>query len=220
LSLRQEAKVAVEKAEAAPKGAEEALAGLASAIGAETSGLSDATARFDARRGIEGKIAEAERTAMEAGDRLPIATLEKEWANQDLDVVRANLEDARARWAQIEKEVEEAILKEREGRDALAAFAGESEVVNRAIVLRESAATRMHLALERYLELALASDLLGEAMAQVRAEQQDPLVARAGVLFSAMTGASLSGWRPTSTKTGCRSSKENAPTASRRRSLR
>jgi uncharacterized protein YhaN len=45
----------------------------------------------------------------------------------------------------------------------------------------------MHAALERYLELALASDLLGEAMAQVRAEQQDPLVARAGVLFAAMT---------------------------------
>ncbi len=181
-----EAKVDAQNAEDSLRGAEQALVTLASAIGMEVTGLSASAARFDARRAIEGQIAEAERTATEAGDRLPIATLEKEWAKQDLDAAKANLEDARARAAQIEKEVEEAILREKEGRDALAAFAGESEV-NRAIVQREGATAQMHMALERYLELALASDLLNEAMAQVRAEQQDPLVAHAGVLFSAMT---------------------------------
>jgi uncharacterized protein YhaN len=65
-------------------------------------------------------------------------------------------------------------------------FASNSEV-NRAIVERESARADMHAALERYLELSLASDLIAEAMATVRAEQQDPLIARASVLFAAMT---------------------------------
>ena len=65
--------------------------------------------------------------------------------------------------------------------------------MNRAIVERESATAEMHAALERYLELSLASDLLGEAMARVRAEQQDPLIARAGLLFATMTQAEFVG---------------------------
>ena len=56
---------------------------------------------------------------MNAGDQLPIAALEKEWANRDLDAVRLDLENAQARLKEIEGEVEQAILKEKEGRDAL-----------------------------------------------------------------------------------------------------
>ena len=110
----------------------------------------------------------------------------------DSTSVRVDLENTRARLKEIEGQLEQAILKEKEGRDALDRFASESEV-NRAIVERESATAQMHAALERYLELALASDLLGEAMAQVRAEQQDPLVARAAVLFAAMTEGEFAG---------------------------
>ena len=112
--------------------------------------------------------------------------LETEWGSRDLDAVRLDLENAQARLKEIDGEVDQAVLKEKEGRDALKAFVDEAEV-NRAIVERESATAEMHAALERYLELSLASDLLGEAMAEVRAEQQDPLIARAGVLFAAMT---------------------------------
>jgi hypothetical protein len=83
-------------------------------------------------------------------------------------------------------DLKQAIIAEKEARDALAAFANEKEV-NRAIVQRESAVAEMHIALERYLELSLASFAVKEAMAQVRADQQDPLVARAGVLFAGMT---------------------------------
>jgi len=45
----------------------------------------------------------------------------------------------------------------------------------------------MHAAIERHLELSLASELVNDAMAEVRAERQDPLIARAGGLFAAMT---------------------------------
>jgi len=186
------AKVEAETAEETLNKADEDLSALAAAIGVERDGLSTAAARFDARRATEGKIADAERSAMNAGDQLPIAALEKEWANRDLDAVRLDLENSQARLKEIDGEVEQAVLKEKEGRDALDAFADESEV-NRAIVERESATAEMHTALERYLELSLASDLLGEAMARVRAEQQDPLIAHAGLLFATMTQAEFVG---------------------------
>ena len=186
------ATVEAETAEETLKKADEDLSALAAAIGVEREGLLAAAERFDGRRAMEGKIADAERSAMNAGDQLPIAALEKEWANRDLDAVRLDLEKAQTRLKEIDGEVEQAVLKEKEGRDALDAFADESEV-NRAVVERESATAEMHAALERYLELSLASDLLGEAMARVRAEQQDPLIARAGVLFAAMTQGEFAG---------------------------
>ena len=179
-------KVEAETAAEAVKVAGEALTALASAIGVEVDSLTAAAARFDERRAIEGKIADAERLARNAGDQLPVSTLETEWASRDLDAVRLDLENAQSRLKEIDGDVENAILKEREGREALHRFASDSEV-NRAIVERESARADMHAALERYLELSLASDLIAEAMATVRAEQQDPLIARASVLFAAMT---------------------------------
>ena len=179
-------KVEAETAAEAVKVAGEALTALASAIGVEVDSLTAAAARFDERRAIEGKIADAERLARNAGDQLPVTTLETEWVSRDLDAVRLDLENAQSRLKEIDGDVENAILKEREGREALHRFASDSEV-NRAIVERESARADMHAALERYLELSLASDLIAEAMATVRAEQQDPLIARASVLFAAMT---------------------------------
>jgi uncharacterized protein YhaN len=179
-------KLEAETAAEAVKVAGEALTALASAIGAEVDNLTAAAARFDERRAIEGKIADAERLARNAGDQLPVTTLETEWASRDLDAVRLDLESAQSRLKEIDGDVENAILKESEGREALHRFASDSEV-NRAIVERESARADMHAAVERYLELSLASDLIAEAMATVRAEQQDPLIARASVLFAAMT---------------------------------
>jgi len=179
-------KVEAEIATETVKVAGEALTVLALAIGVEVDSLMAAAARFDERRAIEGKIADAERLARNAGDQLPVTALETEWVRQDLDAVRLDLENAQLRLREIDGNVENAILREREGREALHRFASNSEV-NRAIVERESARADMHAALERYLELSLASDLIAEAMATVRAEQQDPLIARASVLFAAMT---------------------------------
>ena len=51
----------------------------------------------------------------------------------------------------------------------------------------------MHAALERYVEVRLAREVVAAAIARVRAAQQDPLVRRAGELFAAMTGGRFSG---------------------------
>ena len=182
----EEAKVAVELAERTLTQADQALASLATMIAVETIDLASAAGRFDSRVALGDRLAQAERTAMEAGDRLPVTTLNEQWADRDLDTIRATLAEAHARSAQIDLELEGAILAEKDAQDAMAAFANESQV-NRAVVERESATAQMQMALERYLELSLASDVVSAAMAQVRAEQQDPLVARAGALFAAMT---------------------------------
>src|SRR5258706_11095 len=51
----------------------------------------------------------------------------------------------------------------------------------------------MHQALERYLELKTARDLVTAAMAAIRAEQQDPLIRRASELFAASTRGEFQG---------------------------
>ena len=45
----------------------------------------------------------------------------------------------------------------------------------------------MHEAVERYVELTLARDLVDKAIETVRGEQQDPLVRSAGAMFATMT---------------------------------
>ena len=101
-------------------------------------------------------------------------------------MLRAALTEARARAVEIEDEIEAAILAEKSARDTLAIYTTDFKV-NHAIAERESAAAQMHLALERYLELSLARDVVAAAMAKIRAEQQDPLIGRAGTLFAEMT---------------------------------
>lgn len=182
----EEAVVAAGRSRTAVKVAEEAMVRLAGAIGVEPDGLAQAAGRYDARVGLEVRIASAEQSARKGGDQLPISVLREEWGERDLDGLRAELAGKRARLAQIGDELEVAISNEQTHRRALEAFANKKEV-NRAVVQRESAVTDMHNALERYLELHLASLAVNEAMAEVRADQQDPLVARASALFAEMT---------------------------------
>lgn len=51
----------------------------------------------------------------------------------------------------------------------------------------------MHDVVERHLELVLAKDLVCTAIEQIRNEQQDPLIARTGALFSVATEGAYSG---------------------------
>ena len=151
-----------------------------------------AAARFDERIDLDSKVASLETTIGEAGDRKPISDLEAEWANRDLDEVRAKLEDARTRLNGLDMQLEGAVLHENDMKESVAKFGGESQVT-KAVAAREAATTRMHAALERYLELSVATEIIEEAMETVRAEQEDPLIARAGEFFSVMTGGRYTG---------------------------
>ena len=182
----EDARVAAELAEAGVISAQQAMDDLASVVGLDVGDLERAAGRFDARRALDGRIGLAEDKAIEAGDGFSIVDLMAEWGGRDLDAIRAAIEDAEGRLEAIDGELGEAILDEKAARDAVGGFANENEV-NRAVVRREGAVADMHRALEGYLELRLASFAVKEAMAKVRADQQDPLITRAGALFSAMT---------------------------------
>ena len=72
---------------------------------------------------------------------------------------RAELSEQTSRASEIESEIEAAILAEKAAKDDLAAYLSQSEV-NHAVAEREAAAAQMHLALERYLELSVARELV------------------------------------------------------------
>ena len=191
----EEAKVEADQAQEALGTARKELATLAASAkldGGDDGALLDAASRCEARMRLCDEIALAERTATDVGDKLDLAALQAEWGERDLDEVRAELNEQTSRDAEIESEIEAAILAEKAAKDDLAAYLSQSEV-NHAVAEREAAAAQMHLALELYLELSVARELVTSAMATIRAEQQDPLLARAGELFTATTLGEFAG---------------------------
>jgi len=191
----EEAKVEAEQAQDALGTAREeltALAALAKLDGDDDGVLRETMSRCEARGRLCEEIALAERTAVDVGDKLGLDALRVDWAGRDLDAVGAELGEQRSRTSDVEAEIEAAIRAEKAAQDDLAAYLNQSEV-NHAVAEREAATAQMHLALERYLELSVARELVTLAMAKVRAEQQDPLIQRAGELFATTTLGEFSG---------------------------
>lgn len=190
----EEARLVARHAEEATERATAERAALAQLAGVLATGeaLSDAAARHEQHAALLEAIAQTERNLVDLGAGLTITALRDERGDLDLDDLQATLLEDRSRAAALETEVEDAVLAEKAARDALAAFGAESKVAG-AVVGRESAATQMHQALERYLELKTARDLVMAAMATIRAEQQDPLVRRASELFAASTRGEFQG---------------------------
>tara|TARA_R110000782_G_scaffold270455_1_gene371310 strand:- start:9423 stop:12908 length:3486 start_codon:yes stop_codon:yes gene_type:complete len=171
-----------------------ALAALAVSAGVAVEGdaLRDIGVRCAARASLLEEKAQVERSITDVSDGLGIPTLRDQWAGRDLDPLRGALTIAQERSAQLEADVETAILAQKSAQDALDTYAAESGV-NKAIAERESAAARMQAAVERYVELTVARALITKAIDRVRSEQQDPLVGRAGELFAFTTRGEFAG---------------------------
>lgn len=171
-----------------------AVAALADSAGAANEG--------EALLGIAGRCAvrarllqdrvQVERSIADVSDGLGISALREQWAGRDLDTLRGALVVAQERSDQLEADVETAILAHKAAQDALDHYAAESGV-NQATAERESAAAQMQSAVERYVELTVARDLITKAIDRIRSEQQNPLVSRAGDLFSFTTRGEFAG---------------------------
>ena len=135
---------------------------------------------------LQGQQAQLLASLNTAGDQLPEADLREAWGDRDLDEVAAELETARARATDVDGERVAAVEAAMAARQALAAVQDQAGVAA-AVAAREAAIADLHETVERYVDLSLARDLIQEAIDKVRTRQQDPLVARAGALFSAMT---------------------------------
>lgn len=125
-------------------------------------------------------------TLARAGDGVAEADLRAAWLERDPDVLKGELRAAELDLAKAAEERGPKLEALLNARGALAAYEDQGGA-NTALTERESATTELHEIVERYVELSLARDLLREAIDKVRAEQQDPLILRAGVLFQAMT---------------------------------
>ena len=130
-----------------------------------------------------------------SGDSLPLDILREQSAGRDLDTVMADLDQAEKDNKRLNDEMETA-LSEREDRTRAMEKFSATGGTNEAVAARESATAEMHDALERYVEISLAKDLLSAAMDKIRTEQQDPLILRASALFSASTKAAFGGIEP------------------------
>jgi uncharacterized protein YhaN len=183
--------VAREKAEAE---AITAVADLASDAGVSGEGdtLLDVAGRCAVRARLKQERVQVERSIANVSDGLGFAVLRDQWAERDLDALSAALTIAQERSHQLETEVEAALLALKTAQDALAQYAAESGL-NRAIAEREGAAARMQSAVERYVELTVARELIMLAIDRIRSEQQDPLVSRAGELFAFTTRGEFAG---------------------------
>lgn len=195
-----ELKPELDRACAAAATAREACAEAArsiSAIGAQANLAPDADratliSRLRARDVALSAQRHLEEQVLSAGDELPIADLRSACALHDIDSLRADqsaLETERQRNNDAVKAAIEAMTSL---EAALKSFEDPS-AFNQAIADRECAASDMHLVAERWLETVLARDLLTEAIARVRAQQQDPLIARAGALFALTTKGAYQG---------------------------
>ncbi len=185
----QVAAQALSRAEALAEACHARLAQLGQLIGVDaenTDALAAIGKAYTGYRILTDEIAALLSTLARAGDGMAEADLRAIWLDKDVDVLKGEL---RAAELDLEKAVEErgpkleALLN---ARSALAAFEDQAGA-NTALAARESATAELHEVVERYVELSLARDLLREAIDKVRAEQQDPLILRAGALFQAMT---------------------------------
>lgn len=154
--------------------------------------LSELSARFAQKIEAELKLRELAKTIEERGDGQPLEALRAQWAGRDLDEIVAAAAAAKSEADDLDAEINEAFAARRERERDLDTFAS-SEGINAAVADRESAAAEMHGALERYIEIALAEELLRAAMDQLRDQQKDPLIRRAGDLFAVSTAGAFAG---------------------------
>lgn len=168
------------------------VAGLCGEARCEPADLEALALRSRQRSAAIGRRVPLAKAVRQSGDSLPVDILREQWAGRDLDSVMADRDQAEKDSKRLNDEMETA-LSERDDRTRAMEKFSATGGINEAVAARESAAAEMHDALERYVEISLAKDLLSAAMDKMRAEQQDPLILRASALFSASTKAAFGG---------------------------
>lgn len=166
--------------------ADAAVGALCQQAGCDRDLLPVVADRCDELQKVLGRQRNCLETIRSAGDGLSLVVLQEQWGGRDLDTVKAELIEIENDDARLNKAIEEASSEVQDRGREIAAFSS-NDGINQAVADRESASAEMQDALRQYVEMIMAHDLLSGAMDRVRAEQQDPLVLRAGKLFAAAT---------------------------------
>lgn len=168
-------------------GAQAVLAGLLAAAGVDDDAALDTAVEQAARhRALTAALAASVGRLMEDGDGLPVDALAHEADGADPDAVAAEVGRIKDQLGQIDTRNSD--RRQREGTllgqiEAMQAGRDAAEAAERAM---DAAAEAAEIA-ARYARLHVARTLLRAALSRFRAEQQDPLLRRAGALFARLT---------------------------------
>ncbi|MBK6704091.1 MAG: hypothetical protein IPG56_10320 [Caulobacteraceae bacterium] len=172
--------------------AECALNDICAEVGAAEADLEALAKRLTARDASADQHEQLIAKIRAAGDGFSIDELRQQCQGQDIDAIRADLEALDPERRRLDDLIKAAVETMQSGENQLKAFEDPTQV-NQAVAERESAASEMHMIAEQWTEMTLARDILKEAISQVRAQHQDPLIARAGALFQLTTKGAFAG---------------------------
>jgi uncharacterized protein YhaN len=169
------------------------MAALDQKLGGSGSGASEEISdRLNQRDQAQATVHRLHDQISSAGDQITLAELRRACEARDIDSLRAHQSALDIERQHHDEAVKAAVEDMKEFETALRSYEDPTEV-NKAIAERECAASDMHTIAERWVETIVAHDLLTEAIARVRAEHQDPLIARAGALFALTTKGAFVG---------------------------
>jgi uncharacterized protein YhaN len=188
----------VRAAEAARRAREDDLARLVETAGsADAAGLEEAERRSAQLADLLRDMARTERQLLEAGEGLTLSALEAEAGGVEADALPGRID-------QLDREIEELDARSRDLREELGQ--GQEELKHRTGdpsgggAAREAERVQEILAglgedVERYARVRLAADVLRREIERYRAENQDPLLRRAGEHFATLTLERYTGLR-------------------------
>jgi uncharacterized protein YhaN len=171
------------------------LARLRQAAGVATDdALREVIDRSERRHQLESSLADVLQVLQQDGDGYPIAELEQECAEADLDRNRARQETLHEELQALRARQADAFELRSQARKAFQALGGH-DLAARTAAQREEALADMREAAERYARARTAALLLRWAIDRFRRDRQAPLLRRAGALFATLTGGSFEGLR-------------------------
>lgn len=165
---------------------------LAVAGRSDAAEAADLHARLLARRALRGELAARRDALARVADGVGEAVLRAERAALSADAIEAALHRLHGEREEAQQHSNVAFAErdrcERQRRDLEAGMGAEL-----ASAQRKAAEAEIQAAAREWAVLKVASLMLGSAIGRHRAGQQDPLVARAGALFSGLTGGAFAG---------------------------
>lgn len=178
----------LQEAQAKLKATEEALAPLLAETGsADRVALGAAIERSRAKRGLADEIAATERAVMEAGDGLRLDELLAAVGAADPDQVAAQMESLGSRLEELNAAVDEAATAHGDARATFAALDTYGTSAVDAAADAEQARSELEVLAEDYILKRTQAVTLKWAIEKYRERHQDPLLLRAGELFSTLT---------------------------------
>ena len=178
----------LQEAQAKLKATEEALTPLLAETGsADRVALGAAIERSRAKRGLADEIAATERAILEAGDGLRLDELLAAVGAADPDQVAAQLESLGSRLEELNAAVDEAATAHGDARATFAALDTDGTSAVDAAAHAEQARSELEVLAEDYILKRTQAVTLKWAIEKYRERHQDPLLLRAGELFSTLT---------------------------------